>query len=70
MFQTKFIAIALVLLFFAPVFPVFAKSDNLTETTLEGRQRVPDSKLAVVYADPDADLSVYDSVMILEAYHY
>ena len=68
MFQKKLTVIALALLFFAPVLPVFAKSDNLPETTLEGLQRVPDSKLAIVYADPEADLSAYDSVMILDAY--
>ena len=58
----------LALLMFMPVCQVSAKSDGLPETTVEGLVRVPDSKLAIVYADPAADLSAYDSVMILEPY--
>jgi len=58
----------LALLMFMPVCQVSAKSDGLPETTVEGLVRVPDSKLAIVYADPAADLSAYDGVMILEPY--
>ena len=58
----------LALLIFMPIGQVSAKNDDLPETTVEGLVRVPDSKLAIVYADPAADLSAYDSVMILEPY--
>lgn len=58
----------LVLLFLLPGCGLAAKTDDFPATTIEGLPRVPDSKLAVVYADPEADLSVYDSVMILEPY--
>jgi len=50
----------------APV--ALAKSDSLPEVTEEGLHRVPDSKLAVVYAEPGADLSSYDSVKIVDVY--
>lgn len=58
----------------AMLFPVLvtvqasAADVTLPEVTEEGLHRVEDSKLAVVYADPAADLSVYDSVKILDAY--
>ena len=58
----------LALLILMPIGQVSAKNDDLPETTVEGLVRVPDSKLAIVYADPAADLSAYDSVMILEPY--
>jgi len=68
MFQKRLKMTALVLLMTVPVCAVFAKSDNLPETTVDGLVRVPDSKLAIVYAEPGADLSAYDSVMILDTY--
>ena len=40
--------------------------DELPEVTEEGLHRVHDARLAIVYADPEADLSIYDSVRILE----
>ena len=58
-------------LFLFPTIPgglALANDRELPEVTAEGLHRVPDSKLAIVYADPDADLSVYDSVKILEPY--
>ena len=36
--------------------------------TEEGLHRVPDSRVAVVYADPEADLGLYDEVMILDVF--
>jgi hypothetical protein len=36
--------------------------------TADGLERVHDSEWAVVYAEPDADLSVYDKVQLLEPY--
>lgn len=56
------------LLFIVPLCQALAKGDELPQVTAEGLHRVQDSKLAIVYADPAADLSIYDSVKILEPY--
>jgi hypothetical protein len=48
--------------------PLCAKQQELPEVTEDGLHRVPDSKLAVVYAEPGADLSGYEKVQLLEAY--
>lgn len=45
-----------------------AKQQELPEVTEDGLHRVPDSKLAVVYAEPGAELSGYQKVQLLEAY--
>jgi len=45
-----------------------AQQDDFPEVTVEGMHRVPDSKLAVVYADPGADLAQYNRVKLLDAY--
>mgnify|MGYP000382108741 CR=1 FL=1 len=45
-----------------------AKKEELPEVTVEGLHRVPDSKLAVVYADPGANLVPYKRVKLLDAY--
>jgi len=47
---------------------IYAKKQELPDITVEGLHRVPDSKLAIVYADPDADLSPYHRVQLLDAY--
>jgi hypothetical protein len=60
------ICISSVLCFAAP--SVFAKQSDLPEVTEDGLHRVPDSKLAIVYAEPEADLSVYKRVMLMDAY--
>lgn len=46
----------------------FAKKQELPEITVDGLHRVPDSKLAVVYAEPGANLSQYHRVKLLDAY--
>lgn len=48
--------------------PVFAKKDPPPQVTVDGLVLVPDSKLALVYADPEADLVPYTKVMLLDAY--
>jgi hypothetical protein len=48
--------------------PVIAKQDDFPEVTVDGLQRVPDSKLAVVYAEPGADLAQYKRVLLMDAY--
>jgi hypothetical protein len=46
----------------------YAKKQELPEITVEGLHRVPDSRLAVVYAEPGATLSQYQRVKLLDAY--
>lgn len=48
---------------------VYAKKEQeLPEVTSDGLHRVPDSRLAVVYAEPGADLAPYNRVKLLAAY--
>ena len=49
-----------------PMTSVLAKKDLPTFND-EGMELVEDSELATVYADPDADLSIYNRVMLLDA---
>jgi hypothetical protein len=46
--------------------PAYAQKKDLP-LTLDGLQLLPESKLAAVYADPEADLAVYDSLLLLDA---
>lgn len=48
--------------------PLCAKKQELPDVTEDGLHRVPDSKLALVYVEPGADLSGYTKVMLLDAY--
>ena len=45
-----------------------AKETELPEVTEDGLHRVPDSRMAIVYAEPGADLSMYQKVQLLDAY--
>jgi len=45
-----------------------AKEKELPEVTEDGLHRVHDSKMAIVYAEPEADLSGYRNVQLLDAY--
>jgi len=47
---------------------VFAKKQELPEVTVDGLHRVPDTKLAIVYAEPGANLAPYKRVQLLDAY--
>ena len=57
---------ALVLL--AITVSALAKEQELPDVNEDGLHRVPDSKMAIVYADPEADLSGYRKVQLLDAY--
>lgn len=46
----------------------FAKKENLPEITEDGLHKVKDSKLALVYAEPGADLSQYKRIYMTDAY--
>lgn len=60
-----FLATALLL---AAIAAPAAKQSELPQVTEDGLHMVPDSKMAIVYAEPGADLAVYDRVMLLEPY--
>jgi hypothetical protein len=47
---------------------VFAKTQDLPEVTEDGLHRVPDSKMAVVYAEPGAELTQYTKVKLMDSY--
>jgi hypothetical protein len=47
---------------------VYAQKQELPEVTEDGLHRVPDSKLAIVYAEPGASLAGYQRVQLLDAY--
>ena len=47
---------------------VSAKKQDPPEVTVDGLHLVPDSKLALVYAEPGADLAPYQRVQLLDAY--
>jgi hypothetical protein len=57
--------ISLILLFASPA---SAKKEELPEVTEDGLHRVHDSKAAIVYAKPGADLSGYRHIQLLDAY--
>jgi hypothetical protein len=48
--------------------PALAKQQELPEVTEDGLHRVPDSRMAIVYAKPGASLSGYQSIQLLDAY--
>jgi len=66
--NTKWIFCTVFILLFSmlAVSPVWAKR-NLPAVNDEGMELVKDTDLATVYADPGADLSVYNRVMLLDA---
>jgi len=45
-----------------------AKDEELPDVTEDGLHRVQDSKMAIVYADPEANLSGYSKIQLLDAY--
>jgi hypothetical protein len=48
--------------------PLCAQNKQLPDVTEDGLELVPDSKLAIVYAEPGATLAEYNRVQILEPY--
>ena len=51
----------------APV-GAFAQEQDPAQDTYDGLVLVPDSKVAAAYIDPEADLGVYNKIMILDCY--
>lgn len=64
----RLISSACIALFLAGAGPLPANDNELPQITEEGLHRVPDSKLAVVYADPGAEFAAYKRVQLLETY--
>lgn len=62
----RLLVVASLSLFFAGT--ALAKKDELPEVTEDGLHRVHDSRAAIVYAKPGADLSGYRHVQLLDAY--
>jgi len=44
------------------------ESDDAPELSFDGLHLVEDAKVAIAYVEPEADFSVYDSFLMLEAY--
>ena len=61
-----FLTILILLFSIVAVSPVSAKKD-LPAVNDEGMELIKDTDLATVYADPGADLSIYNRVMLLDA---
>ncbi len=45
-----------------------AKQADLPDVTEDGLHRVPDSRMAIVYAEPGADLALYSRVNLMDVY--
>lgn len=64
----KFLTSVCCALLLAGAGPLHAKKPDLPEVTEEGLHLVPDSRLAVVYADPEANLGPYKRVRLIDTY--
>ena len=65
-FRLNIMALSLSALFLST--SAFAKKDDFPEVTEDGLPRVHASTLTLVYAEPEADLSIYDQVILLDAH--
>jgi len=66
--RTVFLVTGIMAFFLIAPNAAVADKDDFPDVTVDGLHRVPDSKLALVYAEPGADLSQYTEVKLLEAY--
>ena len=64
----KLIPVSLATVLFATAGTAIAKQEELPEVTEDGLHRVPDSKMAIVYAEPGADLAQYERIQLMDAY--
>ena len=64
----KIFLVALATVLFATAGTAIARQEKLPEVTVDGLHRVPDSKLAIVYAEPGADLAQYERIQLMDAY--
>ena len=67
--KTLLILLSFIILAAVPVTTIAKKKDDFPEYTVEGLKRVANPKgLAIVYAEPGADLSQYERVYLVEPY--
>lgn len=64
---SRLILLTSLLVIILPLQPIFADLKEAPLVTAEGLHRVPDSNLSLVYAEPGADLSSYDRILLVEA---
>jgi len=65
---SNFIHLSLATMFLATAGIAIAKQEELPQITEDGLHRVADSKMAIVYAEPGADLVQYKRIQLLDAY--
>ena len=64
----KIFLVALATILFATAGTAIAKQEKLPEVTVDGLHRVPYSNMAIVYAEPGADLAQFQRIKLLDAY--
>ena len=67
--KSALMILSLIILGLAPLTSIAKEKKELPEYTVEGLQRVPNTKkMAVVYAEPGANLSQYERVYLVDPY--
>ena len=64
----KFAPVTLATMLLAMAGTAIAKQEELPQITEDGLHRVADSKMAIVYAEPGADLAQYERIQLMDAY--
>jgi len=64
----KFVPVTLATMLLATAGTAIAKQEELPQITEDGLHRVADSKMAIVYAEPGADLAQYERIQLMDAY--
>jgi hypothetical protein len=64
----KFAPVTLATMLLATAGTAIAKQEELPQITEDGLHRVADSKMAIVYAEPGADLAQYERIQLMDAY--
>lgn len=68
MHPPKYLSITLAALLLSCAGSAFAKKQDFPEITEDGLHLVPDSKMALVYAEPGAELTQYKRIQLMDAY--
>ena len=64
----KFVPVTLATMLLVTAGTASAKQEELPQITEDGLHRVADSKMAIVYAEPGADLAQYERIQLMDAY--
>ena len=64
----KFTPITLATVLLVTAGTAIAKQEELPQITEDGLHRLADSKMAIVYAEPGADLAQYERIQLMDAY--